>query len=246
MSLYHMSTRISAEVIRLLSPFHDRRPTDRLSASGLARAARGAVFALLASFGNAGPQWWERGWPQPRVGPRAHPCHPAVLHATKRQWVDSAGAARSPRGRCLVGAAAAVAAAHGEPTIGSVGAAASRMLLARATTKYEAPASSPGGHMQDWPGWKRASPGCSPRARGRRFHRDGAPRAPSTGKRRPLGADSSRSRPTNFDSAFQWPPAAFGQDRRLSYDHEHCAAPSWPDGRILRLIETILSARAHN
>jgi hypothetical protein len=103
-----------------------------------------------------------------------------------------------PHGRCPVGAAAAVAPARGEPTAGSVGAAASQMLLlAHAATEYGAPASSPGGHAQDSPGWKRASAGCSPRA-GRRcpsrwMEPRGRPPA-STGKIRPPGADSRRSR----------------------------------------------------
>ena len=218
MSLYCLSASIFAAVFRLLSPFPAGRPADRLSTSGLARDARGAVFALLASSGGAlrldtgpketdrcigltplstaasglraaeipGPHWWEWGWPQPRVGPRAHPCHPAVPHAAKRQRAGFAGAARSPRGRCPVGAAAAVAPACGELTAGSVAAVASRMLLAPAATEYGAPASSPGGHVQGSPGWKRASVGCSPRA-GRRCPSRWSPARALHGKKTPTG-----------------------------------------------------------
>jgi hypothetical protein len=57
---------------------------------------------------------------------------------------------------------------RGEPAVDSVGALASRMLLAHATIEYEAPASSPDGHVQNSPVWKRASAGYSHRARGRR------------------------------------------------------------------------------
>ena len=115
MLLYCLSTRIFAAVFRLLSPFPAGRPTDRLSASGLTRAARGAVFAMLASFGGAlrldtGPKEIDRsiglsplstaasraspsrdptstvvGTGLARVGPRAHPCHPAEPHAATRQ-----------------------------------------------------------------------------------------------------------------------------------------------------------------
>ena len=89
-------------------------------------------------------------------------------------------------------------------TIGSVGAAASRMLLlAHAATEYGEPASSPGGHVQDSPGWKRASAGCSPRAGRRCPSRWTEPRGrppASMGKRRPPGADSRRSRRRNQNS----------------------------------------------
>ena len=53
MSLYCLSASIFAAVFRLLSPFPAGRPADRLSTSGLARDARGAVFALPASSGGA-------------------------------------------------------------------------------------------------------------------------------------------------------------------------------------------------
>jgi hypothetical protein len=115
MLLYCLSASIFATVFRLLSPFPAGRPTDRRSASGLARAARGAVFTLLASFGGAlrpdtDPKETDRsigmtplstaasraspsrdprstvvGAGLARVGPRAHPCHPAEPHAATRQ-----------------------------------------------------------------------------------------------------------------------------------------------------------------
>ena len=218
MSLYCLSASIFAAVFRLLSPFPAGRPADRLSTSGLARDARGAVFALPASSGGAlrpdtGPKETDRcigltplstaasrasRSRDPRstlvgVGLAAAPCRPSCTSlppcgAPRRQAPRAvfAGAARSPRGRCLVGAAAAVAPACGELTAGSVAAVASRMLLAPAATEYGAPASSPGGHVQDSPGWKRASVGCSPRA-GRRCPSRWSPARALHGKKTPTG-----------------------------------------------------------
>ena len=244
-----------------MSPFPAGRPADRLSTSGLARDARGAVFALPDSSGGAlrpdtGPKETDRcigltplstaasrasRSRDPRstlvgVGLAAAPCRPSCTSpppcgAPRRQAPRAvfAGAARSPRGRCLVGAAAAVAPACGELTAGSLW-----LLLLRGCSSPR-PRPSTGRlllHRAVMCRTRRAGSALQWAARPGLVvdvHRDGAPRAPSTGKRRPPGADSRRSAQPKFVHlsmhTFQWPTAAFEHDRRLPYDPEHCARP---------------------